>query len=201
MSSDDPSAATNFGRRHTRRAKGELWGTGLPQNANEQRGGLPVLGTLPTSRPPGTPVGRPPAPVRARHLAVCRRHQQPQHRRTPQMISSLRTVGRTISGVARLVIVLYCRLSVQIPHYRRGHPDFEACLFRGWDVAPFLPPHLSSGSHRAMTIGRATGAVPHPLALLTSSYSRLIRGLSPCREEADRCDGDSGTADSTKKII
>ena len=133
-----------------------------------------------------TPVGRPLAPVRARHLAVCRRHQQPQHRRTPQMISSLRTVGRTISGVARLVIVLYCRLSVQIPHYRRGHPDFEACLFRGWDVAPFLPPHLSSGSHRAMTIGRATRAVPYPLALLTSSYSRLIRGLSPCREEADR---------------
>ena len=59
-----------------------------------------------------------------------------------------------------------------------------AC-YRGWNVAPFLPPHLSSGSHRAMTIGRATRAVPHPLALLTSSYSRLIRGLSPCREEAD----------------
>ena len=108
-----------------------------------------------------------------------------KHRRTPQVTRTLRTVGRTISRVVRLVFLLYCRLSVQIPHYRRGHPDCEACLFRCWNVAPFLPPHLSSGSHRAMTIGRATGAVPHQLALLTSSYSRLIRGLSPRRKEAD----------------
>ena len=67
-------------------------------------------------------------------------------------------------------------------------------VVRGRDRHSFSasPPSVV-GSRRAMTQGRATGAVPHPLALLTSSYSRLIRGLSPRREEADGYYGASQT--------